>query len=139
MTRLTAALLAPAPLVAALLVAVLALPGAASARRPAAPVVPAPFRGLWASGVCPGPDDMQLTVTAHQVMYYASGGPVRAVRRLGPRTVRLTVDVTSGEGELGVVGPPVVDRQRITFRLSPDGRQLTNLTLSPDDAKTRCR
>ena len=130
--RQTAALLC-------LALGVLAIPMASAARAPR-PAIPSEFRGLWTStGVCsPNPDDSLLTLSAHQVMYYASGGPVRGVRWLGPRTVRLTVDVTSGEGELGVEGPPVVDRQRMTFRLSADGRQLTNLTTSPDDTKTRC-
>jgi hypothetical protein len=117
------------PLALALLL--LSLAGPATARP--APVMPAPFRGEWASdrASC-GNDasDSRLHITAREVMFYESGGPVRAVQRLDARTVRVRLLATDDMGERGAAS--------YTFRLSADGRRLTNLTDGSGVPRIRC-
>src|SRR5512141_3233584 len=98
------------------LLATLALPAAALARP--APVIPAEFRGLWSTtGNCArGADDSQLVLTARQASFFASEGPLLALRRLDARTIRVTL-LLSGEGETA--------RETLTFRLSADRSHLT--------------
>ena len=117
-----------------LALALLALLTAAStaAARPPAPAVPPEFRGEWnaAPDACGrGTNDSQLRISASRLQFYESGGPVIAVRRLDRRTVRLTGRMT-GEGETSVAA--------WTFRLSPDGRRLTDISSGGDFTRFRC-
>jgi hypothetical protein len=115
------------PALLALLAALLA-PTAAPARP--APAIPPEFRGLWGPDACRGRDqDPQVRLTAHRVDYNTAGGEVLAVRRQGSHGLRITMRlIDEGMAEVTVV----------TFRLSADGRTLTNTTFRPWEAKTRC-
>ena len=115
-----------------LLAAALCAAAAPALARPA--TIPAPFRGVWNGTVLPcspsSYDDTRLEITARRVNFYESGGTVSRVTRIDARTIRI-VGRLSGEGETFTA--------RYTFRLSADGRQLTDITQPEHFVRHRCR
>ena len=123
----------PRALSLALLAAALCAAAPPAFARPAA-TIPAPFRGIWNGTVLPcspsASDDTRLELTARRVNFYESGGTVSRVTRVDARTIRI-VGRLSGEGETFTA--------RYPFRLSADGRQLTDITQPEHFVRHRCR
>jgi hypothetical protein len=96
------------------------LPAAAEART--SRVIPAMFRGAWESdlSLCGAQaSESRLEISRTSVMGYEHGGTATRVRFLGPRTIRVDANVSDDMGETAA--------GHFVFRLSPDGRRLSQL------------
>jgi len=83
--------------------------------------VPGQFRGKWAGSQakCHVPSESSLAIYADRIDFYESRGRVLAVKVVGERDVEVELE-SSGEGQ--------VWRSTRHFRLSEDGRSLTDVT-----------
>lgn len=97
--------------------------------------VPAAFIGEWNSDPkdCgKGHGEGTLTIEAHRIFFYESGGPIEAVTLKSPREIAIAARLT-GEGETWT--------DVTSFRLSADGKTLTDASV-PGEAqpfvRTRC-
>jgi len=97
--------------------------------------VPAGFIGEWNSDPkdCgKGHGEGSLTIEAHRIFFYESGGPIDAVTQKAPNLIQIAAKLT-GEGETWT--------DVTTFRLSADGKTLTDASV-PGEAspmtRTRC-
>lgn len=111
------------------LVGLLAVPAVAAEVQSA---VPARFQGDWASGLkqCGSPtDDLRLTIGASTIRFYESAGAIKAV-------------VTNGEHELALISELAGEGERWLdvshFRLSDDGKTLTDVSTEPAVVRYRC-
>jgi hypothetical protein len=89
---------------------------------PAAPSIPAQFRGIWWDTLQHCRDelsDTHLRIDASSLNFYESRGVARHVSAKGPRTVAITAAMGE-EGERWT--------QTFVFRLSTDGSMLTDET-----------
>lgn len=87
-----------------------------------APLIPAGFQGEWnaeRSACGSGLHDSGLVITARELRYYESGGPVTAAELISPGVLKVEASV-QGEGESWT-------EQRV-FQVSPDGQTLTDIT-----------
>jgi hypothetical protein len=121
---------------AGLAVALLSLAAAEPALAQRSTTVPAPFLGAWVRAEDPercgdNAYDSGLTLERRMVLFYESGGDVRRIRWLDRRTVRIAVTSTDIEDGARSSGS-------YTFRLSPDGRRLTELSRGANTAYVRC-
>lgn len=101
----------------------------AAAQTPPAPanpnaepgVVPAALQGEWNQDLTAcgtGMHDSRLEITADEIRFYESGGPVKSVSEWEPGQFTVLADL-SGEGEMR--------EATYNYRLSPDGKTLTDL------------
>jgi hypothetical protein len=124
-------------------------PAAAAAPAPATPAsatgangaggdiatVPAAFIGEWNSDPkdCgKGHGEGTLTIEAHRIFFYESGGPIEAVTMKEPRLIQIAAKLT-GEGETWT--------DVTSFRLSADGKTLTDASVPGEEnpmSRTRC-
>jgi len=98
---------------------------------PATPSVPRAFQGEWnmrAADCGTSLNDSVLRLRAHHVNYFESAGPVRAAVARG-RELALIAEL-SGEGETRL--------HVAQFRLSRDGRTLTDVGSTPPLLRYRC-
>lgn len=98
----------------------------------AAPPIPAGFQGEWnaePSACGSGLHDSRLVISARELRYYESGGPVTAAELISPGVLKVTASV-QGEGESWT-------EQRM-FQLSPDGQTLTDITNTERLVRRRC-
>ena len=94
--------------------------------------VPERFLGAWASSPAScgsDADDLVLRLAPRHISYWESGGPVRSVVMRGDE-IALIVEL-SGEGETWLAAAK--------FKLSPDGRMLTDNTSIPGKKIVRYR
>ena len=97
--------------------------------------VPAAFIGEWNSDPkdCgKGHGEGTLTIEAHRIFFYESGGPVEAVTLKEPRLIQIAAKLT-GEGETWT--------DVTSFRLSADGKTLTDASVPGEEqpfVRTRC-
>jgi len=93
--------------------------------------IPEQFRGRWAGRQteCGRAAESSLRVTADSVNFYASRGRVLAVDVMKDREIEVLLE-SSGEGQ--------VWRQTRRFKLSEDGRSLTDLTTEGHVVRGRC-
>lgn len=129
---------APAAPVAAAAQAAPAAPPAPSAANGAGgdvAAVPAAFIGEWNSDPkdCgKGHGEGTLTIEAHRIFFYESGGPVEAVTLKEPRLIQIAAKLT-GEGETWT--------DVTSFRLSADGKTLTDASVPGEErpfVRVRC-
>jgi hypothetical protein len=95
--------------------------------------VPDRFRGRWAGSQakCGVSSESSLAIYADRIDFYASRGRVLAVKVVSEKEVEVELE-SSGEG--------VVWRAVRRFRLSEDGRSLTDVTREDHQAvRVRCR
>lgn len=97
--------------------------------------VPAGFIGEWNTDPkdCgKGHGEGTLTIEAHRIFFYESGGDIDAVTQKAPNLIQIAAKLT-GEGETWT--------DVTTFRLSADGKTLTDASV-PGEAspmtRTRC-
>lgn len=93
--------------------------------------VPREFQGEWNMRLADcnnALNDSALELRSNKISYYESSGPVRAVIRRGRELVLLAE--LSGEGETNV--------HAAHFRLSRDGRTLTDELSTPHLVRYRC-
>lgn len=93
--------------------------------------VPAPFQGRWASDAtaCRKPaDESQLELQANRVAFFEGSGPIKSVVVDGD-VITLVAEL-SAEGE--------IDETTYAFRLSDDGRTLTDISTGPGMVRHRC-
>lgn len=83
--------------------------------------IPDGFRGTWAGShdKCGVPSEGRLTVYADRIGFYESRGRVLAVKVISEREVEVSLEL-SGEGQ--------VWRRTVRYRLSEDGRSMTDVT-----------
>ena len=97
--------------------------------------VPAGFIGEWNSDPkdCgKGHGEGTLTIEAHRIFFYESGGPIEAVTVKAPGLIQIAAKLT-GEGETWT--------DLTTFRLSADGKTLTDGSVPGEGnpmSRTRC-
>lgn len=94
--------------------------------------VPARFQGDWASSLkhCGSPtDDLRLTIAASTIRFFESAGVIKAVVTNGEHELALISEL-SGEGEKWL--------DVSHFRLSDDGRILTDVSGEPAVVRYRC-
>lgn len=93
--------------------------------------VPPRFQGQWGSDQkhCGTDDDSRLTIGAGQIRFYESGGSIKAVVMQGQSDLAVIIAL-SGEGETWL------DYRH--FRLSADGKTLTDVTVEPELVRHRC-
>jgi hypothetical protein len=97
-----------------------------------ATVIPQPFRGEWNMEMADcgsSRNDSVLRLESRTVKYFDSAGPLRAVVTRG-RDIALVAEL-SGEGETRL--------HVAQFRLSRDGRTLTDLLTEPALVRYRCK
>lgn len=89
------------------------------------------FQGQWGSDQkhCGTDDDSRLTIGAGQIRFYESGGSIKAVVMQGQSDLAVIIAL-SGEGETWL------DYRH--FRLSADGKTLTDVTVEPELVRHRC-
>lgn len=93
--------------------------------------VPAPFRGRWATdaAACGKPaDESQLELQANRAAFFEGSGPIKSVVVDGD-VITLVAEL-SAEGE--------VDETTYAFRLSDNGRTLTDISTGPGMVRHRC-
>lgn len=103
----------------------------ASLAAPPTPSVPRAFQGEWnmrAADCSSSQNDSMLRLRAGHVTYFESSGPVRAAVARG-RELALIAEL-SGEGETRL--------HVAQFRLSRDGRTLTDVQSTPPLVRYRC-
>lgn len=106
----------------------LAAPPVSAATTP----VPAAFQDLWAGAgkSCrPGADSSQLRFTADRMRYFRVDAPILKLQRRGAREIVLETDFLMGD---------VYERRTFRFRLSADGRQLTEIGPVGSTVRKRC-
>jgi hypothetical protein len=83
-------------------------------------LVPPQFRGEWNADIdsCKTGTESSLSIGADSIWFYESQGPLRDIRRRGDLEFTAIAHL-SGEGEVWT--------EPIHFRLSPDGKKLTDL------------
>lgn len=104
----------------------------ASTSRPTEPRIPAAFQGEWNSdpSACgSGLHDSRLVISETNLRFYESSGLVTAARSSRPEQLEVEVAL-SGEGEAWT--------ERRTFRLSPDGATLVDVTNAQPLVRRRC-
>ena len=98
-----------------------------------APVsVPATFQGEWNMNIAhcgTGVNDSRLVIEEDRIIFYETGGPIRAVVVHAPNDISLTAEIT-GEGETSV--------QTHRYRLSEDESALTEVTDGGGLVRQRC-
>ena len=97
------------------------------------PLVPKQFRGKWAGSQvkCSAPSESSLLIEADRIDFYESRGRVLAVHIVGHLEVEVELE-SSGEGR--------VWHSTRRFRLSQDGRSLTDVTRRDHQAvRVRCK
>lgn len=109
----------------------LGISGLAAYAAPQAPTQPMParFQGDWnikMEDCGTGDNDSALSIDAHWIRYYESGGPIRAVIVRG-NSVALIAELTSAVDEKETWDAP------IKLELSANGAVLTDKTSSADD------
>ena len=95
--------------------------------------VPDQFRGRWAGTQtkCGVPSESSLAIYADRIDFYASRGRVLTVKVVSETEVEVELE-SSGEGQ--------VWRSIRRFRLSEDGRSLTDVTRQDHQAvRVRCK
>jgi len=95
--------------------------------------VPNGFRGKWTGSrnKCGVPSEGSLAIYADRIDFYESRGRVLAVKAISEREVEVTLEL-SGEGH--------VWRRMVRFRLSEDGRSLTDVTEQKyQSVRVRCK
>lgn len=93
--------------------------------------VPAAFRGRWAADAtaCGKPaDESQLDLQANRAAFFEGSGPIKSVVVDGD-VVTLVAEL-SAEGE--------IDETTYAFRLSDNGRTLTDISTGPGMVRHRC-
>jgi hypothetical protein len=93
--------------------------------------IPAPFQGRWAAdaSACEKPaDESQLELQAHRAAFFEGSGPIKSVVVDGD-VITLVAEL-SAEGE--------VDETTYAFRLSDNGRTLTDISTGPGMVRHRC-
>jgi hypothetical protein len=126
MTQLRGGLLAASSL------ALICAYGTAAAAAERVASVPGPFQGEWMAdlkGCGSKSDDSRLEIGADRIRFYESSGPIRAVVVQGDRELALIVEL-SGEGERWL--------SFSHFRLSEDGKSLTDVSSEPAFVRHRC-
>lgn len=99
---------------------------------PAGP--PAAFQGWWVGqeAACSAwADDSQVVVGAHHIRFYAGEGPITGVERRGRREIVIHALMQSGEDD-------PKEAMSFRFRLSPDGRRLTEVGEDNTFDRKRC-
>ena len=97
--------------------------------------VPPAFIGEWNSDPkdCgKGHGEGTLTIEAHRIFFYESGGPIEAVTMKAPGLIQIAAKLT-GEGETWT--------DVTSFRLSADGKTLTDASVPGEESpmsRTRC-
>lgn len=92
--------------------------GAAVAQQPGERTIPERFHGEWNSRLADcgtGASDSLLVLSANEIQFYESSGPVRGAFLNGPREILIVTDL-SGEEE--------TDLTAFKFFLSADGNRL---------------
>jgi hypothetical protein len=120
---------ATALLIAALFMSLNAAFAEAPQQNPTQPV-PAQFQGDWNSKMedCDsGLNDSALSIDAHWIRFYESGGPILAVIVMGKTRLSLIARLTSGEGGNTTWDAPT------QYELSPNGAVLTDTTFPNED------
>jgi hypothetical protein len=87
-----------------------------------ATTIPTQFHGSWNAdpkGCVTPTNDSRLTITASELRFWESSGPVTGVTVFGPNEIEVKATL-SGEGETNAV--------TYRYRLSEDGETLTDVT-----------
>jgi len=113
---------------AGLVIACVATPGLSAKL---SPKVPKQFVGSWNADVkyC-GKGESQLDIRAHDIEFYESSGPIKAIVVQGSDEVALIAEL-KGEEEK----PYLTVRH---FRLSEDQKQLSDVSSHPPYVRHRC-
>lgn len=93
--------------------------------------IPAPFQGRWAADAtaCRKPaDESQLELQANRAAFFEGSGPIKSVVVDG--------DVVTLVAELSAEGQ--TDETTYAFRLSDNGRTLTDISTGPGMVRHRC-
>jgi hypothetical protein len=116
------------------LLAALALASPALAALAAPAAAPAAFQGWWVGqeAACAAwADDSQVEIGPRHIRFYAGEGPITRVERRGRREIVIHALIRSGEDDSR-------EATAVRFRLSPDGRQLTEIGEDSSFARKRC-
>ena len=96
------------------------------------PKVPVAFQGFWAGlgkSCSPGADPLQIRLGPHSLWMWSNDNQVLRATPRGPREVVMVVQVLSGD---------VYEDMTFRFRLSADGKQLTEVGARTNVVRRRC-
>lgn len=95
---------------------------------------PSAFQGWWVGqeAACAAwADDSQVEIGARHIRFYAGEGPITRVERRGRRGIVIHALIRSGEDGSS-------EDTAVRYRLSPDGRQLTEIGEDNSFVRKRC-